>query len=89
MKNLAIDAIKRVGIGGHFLADPHTLARFKDNWQPGITDRKTYEDWQKKGGTSMGQRSKEKVKDILENHMPTPVSPEADAEIENILKKLK
>ena len=88
-ENLAIDAIKRVGIGGHFLADPHTLAHFRDNWQPGITDRKTYEAWQKKGGTSMGQRAKEKVKNILENHQPKPVSPEADAEIKKVLKNLQ
>lgn len=87
-ENLAIDAIKRVGIGGHFLADPHTLAHFRDNWQPGITDRKTYEDWQKNGATSMGQRAKEKVKAILEEHVPAAISADADAEIERILCSL-
>ena len=30
-ENLAIDVIKRVGIGGHFLADAHTLKHFRDN----------------------------------------------------------
>ena len=88
-ENLAVDAIKRVGIGGHFLADPHTLAHFRDNWQPGITDRRTYEDWQKKGATSMGQRAKEKVKAILDEHTPAPITPEAETEIERILQNLK
>jgi trimethylamine--corrinoid protein Co-methyltransferase len=88
-ENLAVDAIKRVGIGGHFLGDAHTLAHFRDNWQPGITDRRTFEAWQDKGGTSMGQQAKEKVKDILENHQPKPVAPDADSAIDNILEKLK
>jgi trimethylamine--corrinoid protein Co-methyltransferase len=88
-ENLAVDAIKRVGIGGHFLGDAHTLAHFRDNWQPGISDRRTFEAWQDKGGTSMGQRAKDKVKDILENHRPKPIAPDADTAIDNILKKLK
>jgi trimethylamine--corrinoid protein Co-methyltransferase len=88
-ENLAVDAIKRVGIGGHFLGDAHTLAHFRDNWQPGITDRRTFDAWQERGGTSMGQRAKDKVKEILESHQPKPIAPDADTEIEKILEKLK
>ena len=31
---LALDAIDRVGPGGTFLTDPHTLMNFKKNWRP-------------------------------------------------------
>ena len=86
-ESLALEALKRVGPGGHFLADPHTVAHFRENWQPGITDRNTYETWQMNGSTSMGQRAKEKLKHLLDNHFPEPLSPEADKKIDDILAK--
>ncbi|MDA8229380.1 MAG: trimethylamine methyltransferase family protein, partial [Desulfitobacterium hafniense] len=69
---LAVDAIRRVGPGGHFLGDEHTFNHFRENWKPDITDRNTYEAWLANGGTSMGQRAKVKIQYILENHQPEP-----------------
>jgi len=88
-ENLAIDSIKRVGPGGHFLSDDHTLDHFRENWQPDLTDRRTYEDWKTRGAKSMGQLAREKVKKIKENHQPEPLSPEVDAEIARILERAK
>jgi trimethylamine--corrinoid protein Co-methyltransferase len=88
-EHLALDAIKRIGPGGHFLQDDHTLNHFRDNWQPGITDRATYETWTAAGATTMGQRAKEKIKHILENHTPEPLAPEVDQEIDRILARAK
>jgi len=84
-EHLAVDAIKRVGPGGHFLSDGHTMAHFRENWQPGLTDRKTYETWKSQGASSMEQRASEKVKHILENHHPQPLPAEVVAEIDAIL----
>jgi len=86
---LAVDCIKRVGPGGHFLGDDHTLDHFKENWQPDLTDRKTHEDWNSRGAKSMGQLAKEKITDILKNHRPTPLPAEVNAEIERILEEAK
>ena len=86
---LAVDCIKRVGPGGHFLDDDHTLDHFKENWQPDLTNRKTHEDWNSQGAKSMGQLAKEKIKNILKNHRPTPLPTEVDAEIERILEEAK
>jgi len=88
-EHLALDAIKRVGPGGHFLQDDHTLNHFRDNWKPGITDRSTHETWTAAGATTMGQRAKEKIKLILESHKPEPLDPEVDKEIDGILKTAK
>jgi trimethylamine--corrinoid protein Co-methyltransferase len=82
---LAVDAIKRVGIGGHFLSDDHTLSHFRENWQPDITDRRSHEKWMEQGGMTMGQRTKEKVKKILETHLPEPLTDEINASIDDIL----
>ena len=86
---LAVDCIKRVGPGGHFLDDDHTLDHFKENWQPDLTNRKTHEDWNSQGAKSMGQLAKEKIKGILKNHRPAPLPTEVDAEIERILEEAK
>ena len=85
---LALDAIKRVGPGGHFLQDDHTLNHFRDNWQPDLTDRKTYETWKMEGALSMGQRTKKKVRHILNNHRPQPLQAEAEAQIDKILERI-
>jgi trimethylamine---corrinoid protein Co-methyltransferase len=82
---LAVESIKRVGPGGHFLGDEHTMRHFRENWQPELTDRKTYETWKSQGAASMEQRAKAKVKHILENHRPQPLPVEVDAEIDKIL----
>jgi trimethylamine--corrinoid protein Co-methyltransferase len=86
---LAIDAVKRVGPGGHFLLDEHTFDHFRENWKPDLTDRKTHDTWKSQGATSMGQRAKQKIKSILENHKPQPLSAEADAKIAKILAGIK
>ena len=88
-ENLAVEVIKRVGPGGHFLADDHTFAHFRENWEPDLTDRRTYEDWHSRGAKSMGQLAKEKIKKILGSHQPEPLSPEADAAIEVVLDRAK
>jgi trimethylamine--corrinoid protein Co-methyltransferase len=86
-EHLAIDAIRRVGPGGHFLGDKHTLAHFRDNWQPDIVDRNSYDVWREKGATTMGQRAKAKVQSILEQHQPQALPAETDAKIEEILDR--
>lgn len=88
-EQLALDTIQRIGPGGHFLEEDHTYNHFRDNWKPGITDRKTYDTWKAKGGTTMGQRAKEKIKHILETHHPEPLPDPINAEIDQIIEKAK
>jgi trimethylamine--corrinoid protein Co-methyltransferase len=86
---LALEAIKRVGPGGHFLGDQHTLTHFRENWKPGITDRRTYDQWKARGATTMGQRAKQKVQQILESHQPQPLSAEVNEQIDRILTRIE
>ncbi|ATW28012.1 trimethylamine methyltransferase family protein [Candidatus Formimonas warabiya] len=86
-EHLAVDAIRRVGPGGHFLGDEHTYRHFRDQWQPDLTDRTTYETWLAHGGTSMGQRTQKRIRDILENHHPAPLAPEVNREIDRIIAR--
>ena len=85
-EHLAVDVIRRVGPGGHFLEDDHTFRHFRDNWQPELTDRKSYESWQSEGAQTMGQRAREKVKQILQLHNSAPLPATVDAQIDRILE---
>jgi trimethylamine--corrinoid protein Co-methyltransferase len=70
---LGIDAIERVGIGGNFLQEDHTLKHFKKEiWSPGVMDRQMYERWEASGSKTMFDRCSERVHEILETHQPDP-----------------
>jgi len=83
---LALEAIKRVGPGGHFLGDPHTLSHFRENWMPGLTDRRAYDEWAADGKTAMQDRAAEKVKILLATHQPEPLPDEINVRIDDIIQ---
>jgi len=86
-EHLAVEVIRRVGIAGHFLGDDHTFRHFRENWQPGITDRRTYDKWKADGGTTLNQRARARVVDILETHRPKPLDEGSLDKIARILEK--
>lgn len=84
-ENLALEAIDRVGPGGHFLGDEHTFNHFRENWQPDLTDRQTFEAWEASGRKTMGDRAKEKINFILANHKPEALPQSVLGEIDRML----
>ena len=63
---LGVEAIDQVGPGGNFLTSPHTLARFrKELFKPGLLDYHPISGWQDAGSTSLLDRARAKVADIL------------------------
>ena len=65
-ESMAIDAVREVGPGGHFLSCDHTLAHYRENWTPGLSDRNTFERWKELGAASLEERCKARIKEILE-----------------------
>jgi len=84
---LALDVIDKVGPGGHFLGEKHTLQHFREGWMPEITDMETFEIWESKGSKSIAQIAKEKTREILATHKVEPVSDDVEREISRILKR--
>jgi len=85
---LALDIIRKVGAGGHYLAEKHTLNNFlKEHWVPKISDRKPYDTWEKTGAKDIVKVAKEKVKEILATHRPEPIPKDVQKEISQILKR--
>jgi len=88
-ETLATDVIKKVGIGGHFLAEKHTLNHVRtEQWFPHLYRRiqKPEESWdfQKLGETDLAVEAREKAKVILKTHHPKPL----EADVRNKIRSL-
>ena len=74
---VARDVIHKVGPSGHYLTEEHTVRYFRsEHWRPTLMNRSSWTQWVKDGKKSMGDRIKEKTLDILNNHIPDPLSDE-------------
>lgn len=72
---IGLDTIAKVGPGGNFLATKHTYKYFKkEHLMADLVERRSYEAWEADGAKDYGTRAAEKVKTILENHVPEKLS---------------
>ena len=64
--HLAMDVIKKVGIGGNYLANKHTVKHFREEIQlSDFWERGTYDAWERAGRQSPLDKVNEKVRGIL------------------------
>ncbi|GIK39248.1 MAG: trimethylamine methyltransferase MttB [Chloroflexota bacterium] len=83
---LAVDVIHHVGPNGHYLREPHTRRYFKSEfWYPKLCDRRNFEEWDMMGRTTMRDRAIARVHDILASHQPSPIKPETERVIREVL----
>ncbi|MCU9850336.1 trimethylamine methyltransferase family protein [Defluviimonas sp. WL0024] len=67
----ALDAVRRVGPGGHYLGDPFTLKHFRNAFiAPEILNYEAFEQWKAAGGKDMPSRAREKAEDLLARYAP-------------------
>ncbi|MCK4393673.1 trimethylamine methyltransferase family protein [Candidatus Bipolaricaulota bacterium] len=86
-ETLALDLIDKVGPGGNFLSERHTVEFFRtEQFLPQISDRQTRQAWEKKGSKTAAERAKEKAKEILQTHHPVPLPADIDRELQDIIK---
>jgi trimethylamine--corrinoid protein Co-methyltransferase len=87
---IALDLIDKVGPGGHFTGEHHTLQHFKTaTWYPKLLDRNNYTQWKAKGGKTLRQRCIEEAKRILTEHEVEPLPKETSRELTEILTKME
>jgi len=85
---LAMEIIKKVGIGGSFLAEPHTLKNMrKEIWYPRLFNRYDWGTWASKGHRDILKRSQENLDKLLKEYYPQP--PVIDKGLENQLSKIE
>ena len=67
----AMDAIREVGPGGHYLGCDHTQRNFKDAfWRSNLLDYKPFEQWTEEGGRDTVTLAAEKVNKMLSTYQP-------------------
>ncbi len=81
---LALDVINKVGPGGHFLGERHTVEHFKKEiWNRTLADTFILDP---KAKGSFTERARAKVKEILSTHKAPPIKEEVHKEMKQILK---
>jgi trimethylamine--corrinoid protein Co-methyltransferase len=67
-ERLALEAIERVGPGGNYLEDEHTLQHFRSEfWRPDLLNRESLAGWQQRGSESLEDRLGARIARILES----------------------
>ncbi|MGM0688658.1 MAG: trimethylamine methyltransferase family protein [Bacillota bacterium] len=83
---LALDLIEKVGPGGHYLAEEHTMSHFrKELYFPKVLNRKNYDAWKAEGGKTFGQSANEYIKTILGSEHSAVLPLEIEKEIRKII----
>jgi trimethylamine--corrinoid protein Co-methyltransferase len=73
---LAMDALREVGPGGHFLGCAHTQAHYEAAyWKSDLLDYKPYETWAEEGGRDTRMLAGERVKALLGAYEAPPMDP--------------
>jgi len=81
-ENLALDVIKKIGPGGSFIVEPHTIKRMKTaGLLTKLSDRDTRSQWTKKGAQDIHARAMVRVREILAKESSTVFSPDVEARI--------
>lgn len=79
----AMDAIREVGPGGHYLGCAHTQANFKTAfWRSEVFDYKPFETWEEEGARDSQTLATSRVARLLENYQAPDLDPEIRAKLE-------
>lgn len=85
-ETLGLDAVKRVGPGGNYLIDEHTLKHFKSEYfTPKSINRHVRNVWKMKGSQDATELARERARKILAEHRAEPLDPKLVAELDSIV----
>jgi trimethylamine---corrinoid protein Co-methyltransferase len=86
----AMDAIREVGPGNHFLGCSHTQANFKTAfYRSPVTDNNSYEQWTADGGLDQAQRANALWKKRLQAYQAPELDPATDEALVDYMQKRK
>lgn len=86
----AMDAIRQVGPGSHFLGCDHTQANFQTAfYRSAIADNNSFEQWQAEGEKTAPQRANELARRWLETYEAPPLDPGIEEGLLDFIAKKK
>ena len=87
---LGMDAIEKVGPGGHFLNQKHTINNLhEEHYRPELSDRDTHELWSEKGKPGLVEKARDRVRQILRDHKPKVLDSGLDKELLSIIRDVE
>jgi trimethylamine--corrinoid protein Co-methyltransferase len=86
-ETLALDVIHKHALSGDFLEAEHTLRHVREDWQPRLVDRYNYEQWMASGRTSMRERARARIDEILGPEPERILPPEIGQRIKDITQR--
>ena len=86
----AMDAIREVGPGSHFLGCAHTQANFETAfYRSSVADNNSFEQWEADGAMDAERRANALWKSMLERYEPPPIDPGIDEALQEFMAKRK
>ncbi|HZO23799.1 MAG TPA: trimethylamine methyltransferase family protein [Steroidobacteraceae bacterium] len=86
----ALDAIREVGPGKHFLGCAHTQANFQTAfYRSPLADNNSYEQWEAEGATNMAKRANALWKKQLAEYEAPPLDPAIDEALLDYMNRRK
>ena len=87
---MALDALKQVGPGQHFLGSEHTQSNFETAfWRSSIADYATYEQWSSEGSQEAESRARLRAKQMLDAYQAPEIDIAIDDELRAFIEKRK
>ena len=86
----AMDAIREVGPGGHYLGCAHTQANFKTAfWRTELLDYKPYETWEEEGARDTIALARNRVTKLLNDYQKPAIDPAIEEALNEYVAKKK
>jgi trimethylamine--corrinoid protein Co-methyltransferase len=86
----AMDAIREVGPGQHFLGCAHTQANFESAfYRSNIADNNSFEQWQAEGSLDAAQRANKLVRKMLADYEAPAIDPALDEALQDFIRRTK
>jgi trimethylamine--corrinoid protein Co-methyltransferase len=86
----ALDAIREVGPGNHFLGSAHTQAHFETAfYRSSIADNSSFEQWEAEGSMDAYQRANKIYKQMLVDYRAPEIDPGVDEALQSYVAKKK
>jgi len=86
----AMEAIREVGPGGHYLGCAHTQRNFKTAFYTSqLADNNSYEQWEAEGGRDLNARATDRARQVLARYEAPPLDPALDEALLAFIAKRK
>jgi trimethylamine--corrinoid protein Co-methyltransferase len=86
----ALDAMREVGPGSHFLGAAHTRANFETAfYRSTVADNNSFEQWEQDGALDAAQRANRIWKKMLNEYEAPPLDPAIDEELKSFMERRK